>query len=86
MTNRGTEPKSHEVTEACWRHRGGGQEFRQARLDAAGEHLEVGGGRKIAGNPEGDDAAVGEDRDPGAERGRDRNVRDDFDEPAAHPV
>src|SRR5947207_12335987 len=55
-------------------------------LDAAGEYVEIGVGREVAGDPEGDGATVGEDRDPGAERGRDRNVRDDLDEPAAHPV
>ena len=52
---------------------GGGQEIGQAGIDAAGEHVEIGVGREVAGDPEGDVAAVGEDRDPGAERGRDRN-------------
>jgi hypothetical protein len=40
------------------------QEFRYAVLDAVGQHLEVGVRREVAGDPEGDVAAVGEDRDP----------------------
>jgi hypothetical protein len=43
---------------------GGHQKLRYAVLDAMGERVKVGVGREVAGDPEGDVAAVAEDRDP----------------------
>ena len=62
---------------------GGCQQLGYAVLDALGEHVKVGVGREVAGDPEGDVIAVAEDRDPGADRG-DRHIGDDLQKPAPH--